>query len=72
MLGQLDGNLLSQIVEILHHFGIICKIPSKETSDDTVYFIPWFVAEEQPESVTECWNENRDSEKKASSINDRF
>ena len=59
MLGNNDSTVFSYIVEILHYFGIICELPYKNDFSDTMYFIPWFVDEEEPEAVTEQWTQNQ-------------
>ena len=54
-----SDSLLSEIVEILQYFGIICKLPTAENEDgsDIQYFITWFLEENEPEIVTREWNE---------------
>lgn len=58
---------LVHIVEILKHFDIICELP-KEASDKVVYFIPWFVADEEPEEVHRGWNSMEEWETRVSEI----
>ena len=59
MLGNNDSNVFSYIVEILHYFDIICELPYKNEFNDVMYFIPWFVDEEEPEAVNEHWTQHQ-------------
>jgi len=56
VLGNNDSNVFSCIVELLHYFDIICELPYK---NEFMYFIPWFVDEEEPEAVNEYWTQHQ-------------
>ena len=66
MLGKLDVNLVSHIVDILKHFDVICELPHETALEDIIYFIPWFVADDKPEKVDKCWTQNQTWEEKVS------
>ena len=68
MLGVLDVNLVSHIVDILKYFDVICELPRKSAMGDIIYFIPWFVVDDKPEKVDKCWTQNQSWEEKVSNI----
>ena len=50
-----DSDFLSKVVDVFQHFGIICQLKETTYSDDIKYFIPWFVAKEEPKEATDTW-----------------
>lgn len=41
---KLDENMFVQMVELLHHLGLACRLPS-EDPDDLNLLVPWFLSE---------------------------
>lgn len=46
---DLDDNMFLQMVELLHHLGLACRLPSGDP-DELNLLVPWFLSE-YPDAV---------------------
>lgn len=46
---NLDENMFLQMVELLHHLGLACRLPSADP-DELNLLVPWFLSE-YPDAV---------------------
>ena len=46
---NLDDDMFPQMVELLHHLGLACRLPS-DGSDEINLLVPWFLSE-YPDAV---------------------